>query len=157
MYNERDEAFHLVDLHPPLTIRASQGVYLEDLLNEPMAHFPGIGWMIPPTTGCRKSTHRRFPFSAYPGGRDLVGSMTAYGRKHSSASKDFFPHLWSEVSASTAVAVPCSARLRISERRSKPKMPHRLKADYEPSPRLSNTICGVAIVEAPAMVNSSKD
>jgi len=89
MYNERDEAFHLVDLHPPLTIRASQGVYLEDLLNEPMAHFPGIGWMIPPTTGCRKSTHRRFPFSAYPGGRDLVGSMTAYGCKHSSASKQF--------------------------------------------------------------------
>ena len=90
MYNERDEAFHLVDLHPPLTIRASQGVYLEDLLNEPIAHFSGIVWIIPPTAGCRKSTHRRFPFSAYPDGRDLVEDMTAYGRKHSSASKDFF-------------------------------------------------------------------
>ena len=146
-----------MDLHSPLTIGASQGADLVDLLNESIAHFSGVVWMIPPTVGCRKSTHRRFPFSAYPYGRDLVGDITAYGRKHSSASKDFFPHLWSGVSASTAVAVPCSARLRISERRSKPKMPHRLKADYEPSPRLSNTICGVAIVEAPAMVNSSKD
>jgi hypothetical protein len=90
MYNERVEAFHLVDLHPPLTIGASQCVDLVDLLNEPIAHFSGIVWIIPPTAGCRKSTHRRFPFSAYPDGRDLVEDMTAYGRKHSSASKDFF-------------------------------------------------------------------
>lgn len=69
----------------------------------------------------------------------------------------FLSHLWSGVSASTAVAVACSARLQISQRRSKPKMPHRLKADYEPSPRLSNAICGVVVVEAPARVNSCKD
>ena len=38
----------------------------------------------------RETTHRRFRLSAYPDGRELVGDMTAYGRKHSSASKDFF-------------------------------------------------------------------